>query len=39
MYRILFFLILILSSCSSFKEDNILAIPPIATDEIQITND
>ncbi len=37
MYKIFFLFILILSACSSFKENNPLAIPPIATDEIQIT--
>lgn len=31
-------LFLLLSACMSFKENNELAIPPIAQDEITITN-
>lgn len=31
-------LFLLLSACMSFKENNELAIPPIAQDEIAITN-
>lgn len=36
MYKILFILILLLNACSSFKENNKLAVPPIAINEIKI---
>ena len=39
MYKITFLLLLlILSACFSYKETNSLAIPPIARDELKITN-
>lgn len=36
MKKILIFLLLVLSSCYSFKEKNKLAIPPIANNELSI---